>query len=71
MDEFIARIKPKMISFLSDKLNNPKLELLESLIGMENIKKPTLLNDTERLKNMTDKNPALLKLKTKFNLDFD
>ncbi len=71
MDEFISRIKPKMLSYLSEKLNNPKLELLESLTGMEDIKKPTLLNDAERLKNMADKNPALLKLKTKFNLDFD
>jgi endonuclease V-like protein UPF0215 family len=71
LDEFVSRVKPGLLSFLREALNNSFIDLKENLAEIENVEKPTLVSDNERLKSMADKNPALLKLKNKFNLDFD
>lgn len=71
LDEFVSRIKPGLLSFLRDVLNNSFLELRENLAELEHVEKPTLVSDNERLKSMAEKNPSLMKLKNKFNLDFD
>ncbi len=71
LDEFVSRIRPGMLSFLREVLNNPYIEIKEILAELDNIERPTLVSDNERLKNMSEKNPSLLKLKNKFNLDFD
>jgi hypothetical protein len=62
----VSRVKPGLLSFLREVLNNSVIEIKENLAEIENVEKPTLVSDNERLKNMTDKNPALLIIKNKF-----
>lgn len=71
MEEFKTRIKPEMVDFLRKELDSEHLVLTETLAELKNMDKPTLYSDDEKLKKLAEKNPALMKLKTKFNLDFD
>ncbi len=71
LQEFISRIRPGLISFLREALKNPNLEIVEILAEIGDVQKPSLVSDNERLQAMIEKNPALSKLKNKFNLDFD
>jgi len=71
LEEYKMRVKPSLLSFLREKLNNNFLDINEVVSEIENLEKPKLYSDSEKLQYMIEKNPALLKLKTKFNLDFD
>jgi arsenate reductase-like glutaredoxin family protein len=71
LQEFISRIRPGLISFLREALKNPYLEIAEVLAEINDVEKPSLVSDNERLQTMIEKNPVLSKLKNMFNLDFD
>lgn len=62
-------IKPALTGFLSRELNNTKIEIDSEIT--ESDEKPLIYNDSEKFKVMAQKNPALLLLKQKFNLDFN
>ncbi|MBN2484389.1 MAG: hypothetical protein JXB34_00300 [Bacteroidales bacterium] len=71
LDEYKLRVKPSLLSHLRTALNNEMLEISEVVADAEHIEKPRLFSDNEKLQHMIEKNPALQKLKTRFNLDFD
>jgi DNA polymerase-3 subunit gamma/tau len=71
MEEFKRRIKPDMLDFLRKELKNQHIEIIESIADLDNMEKPTVYSDNEKLQKLAEKNPALTKLKNKFNLDFD
>ncbi len=62
-------IKPALSGFLSRELNNTKIEIDSEIT--ESDEKPLIYNDSEKFQVMAQKNPALLLLKQKFNLDFN
>ena len=71
IEEFKLRVKPPLLSYLRKNLNNDLIEINEILTEVDELEKPKLYSDNERLQHMIEKNPALQKLKSKFNLDFD
>lgn len=70
LDEFRLKIKPSLFSYLRSNFNN-SIEIIDEIATIENIEKPLLYSDNEKLQHMIQKNPALLILKSKFNLDFE
>ena len=71
LEEFQGRVKPLLTSELRESLKNEYIEIIEKVVDTENLARPKLLNDKEKLERMIEKNPALLQLKNKFKLDFE
>ena len=71
LEEFKQRIKPSMISHYRNALNGIDIEIQEFVQDVEKVSKPNFMNDAEKFEKMSEKNPALKKLKNLFNLDFD
>ncbi len=69
-DQFNREIKPELIDYLRDRLQNDQLELQLDVIPQEE-NREMLYTQEDKFKHMSEKNPALRKLKQKFNLDFD
>ena len=70
LEEYKMRLKPSLISELREALKNEYLEMSEMVLDSEKMERPILLSEKEKLQSMIEKNPALLLLKKKFNLDF-
>ena len=68
-EEEIRLIKPELLGFLKRELRNSAIELTTSIERIETER--THFNDSEKLKILIQKNPELLELKQKFNLDFN
>jgi DNA polymerase III subunit gamma/tau len=71
IDEFKTNIKPQLLIFLKENLGNANFNIEERIIENIDNDQKKHYSDSERLKFMIDKNPALLKLKQEFNLDFE
>lgn len=71
LEDFKARLKPKLISFFRENLENESIEISEKLVEAEKLEKPKLYSESEILQEMIKNNPAVGSLKRKFNLDFD
>jgi len=71
IDEFKTKIKTQLLNFLKEKFENANLNILERIIEDADNNQKKHYSESERLKFMIDKNPALQKLKQEFNLDFD
>lgn len=67
-NDLVNSIKPELVSFLRRELKNSKIELVTKVT--EKIKNRIIYTDTDKFEEMVKKNPSLLKLKQKFNLDF-
>lgn len=67
-EEDIRLIKPELVSWLRKELRNSAIELATRIEKVEAAR--TIFSDSEKLKLMMQKNPGLLDLKQKFNLDF-
>ncbi len=67
-NEEISKIKPDMISWLRRELQNTRIELNTEIVVQEVEVKP--YSETEKLAEMTRKNPNIHLLRQKFNLDF-
>lgn len=67
-EEEVRMIKPELIAFLRRELRNSDIELITKLEKLENER--VLFSDSEKMQSMINKNPALMELKQKFNLDF-
>ena len=67
-NNLITSIKPELVSFLRRELRNSKIELIVEVA--ENIKNKIIYTDADKFDEMAKKNPSLVKLKQKFNLDF-
>ena len=67
-NNLITSIKPELVSFLRRELRNSKIELIVEVA--ENIKNKIIYTDADKFDEMAKKNPSLIKLKQKFNLDF-
>lgn len=65
----IRLIKPEIIGFLQRILRNSKIDVRIEL--NEAVFEDKLLTDEQKLAAMMKKNPALLKMKSMFNLDFN
>jgi hypothetical protein len=65
----IRLLKPEIIGFLQRKLRNSKIDVKIELI--EAAFEDKMLTDDEKLTAMIKKNPALQKMKSMFNLDFN
>ncbi|MBN1925720.1 MAG: hypothetical protein JW798_07790 [Prolixibacteraceae bacterium] len=66
--ERIRSLKPEMIGFLRRSLKNSRIDIKIDLV--KNHTESKLLTDEQKLQAMMQKNPALKKMKTMFNLDF-
>jgi hypothetical protein len=71
IDDFKSKIKPPLLAFLRTRLRNNLLEIEEVLQSEEFQPNAKHYTDSDKLKYMTEKNPALQKLRQEFNLDFD
>jgi hypothetical protein len=65
----IRLIKPEIIGFLQRRLRNSKIDVIVELV--EATFEDKLLTDEQKLTAMMKKNPALQKMKSMFNLDFN
>ncbi len=68
-EEEVRLIKPDLIGFLKRELRNSDIELTTSIERIETER--THFNDSEKLQILIQKNPELMELKQKFNLDFN
>lgn len=71
LEDFKLRLKPSLVSHLCEAIGISSIEIIDGMMDAEKLEKPKLFNDNEKFKAMSEKNPALLKLKSLFNLDFD
>lgn len=67
-NEEIGKIKPDLVSWLRRELKNTNIELITEIVITEIEAKP--YSETEKLAEMTKKNPNISLLRQKFNLDF-
>jgi hypothetical protein len=67
-EEDIRLIKPELVSWLRKELKNSGIELTTRIEKIDSER--MIFSDSEKLKMMASKNPDLLELKQKFNLDF-
>lgn len=63
-----SSVKPELISFLRRELRNDKIELITQV--SKKIENKIIYTDNDKFEAMAKKNPGLVKLKQKFNLDF-
>ncbi len=68
-EETVNKEKPELIEYLKKKLNNYSIQL--SIIVTEQVKEVHLYTDRDKFSELVKKNPDLLYLKEKFNLDFE
>ena len=67
--EKIKLLKPEIIGFLRRNLRNSTIDV--NVVINRNVSKRKVLTDEQKMKTMMKKNPALMLLKNKFNLDFN
>lgn len=67
-EEDVRQIKPELVNWLRRELRNSSIELVQVIEKMESVR--NMFTDSEKLKMMIEKNPELLELKQRFNLDF-
>ena len=67
-NDLVNTIKPELVSFLRRELRNDRIELVTQV--SEKIKNRIIYTDNDKFDAMAKKNPNLVKLKQKFNLDF-
>jgi hypothetical protein len=65
----VRMLKPEIIGFLSRRLKNKKIDVVIEMVKPSNEGK--LFTDEQKMQAMMKKNPALQKLKIRFNLDFN
>ena len=68
-EEMVREIKPQLVAWLRTKLMNSNIELLVKVDDRKTDK--IIYSDQERFQEMAKKNPLLIQLKQKFNLDFE
>lgn len=71
LEEYKMRVRPSLLSFFNKAFETNLIDIKEEVTESELVEKPKLYSDSEKLQHMMSKNPALQKLKSKFNLDFD
>lgn len=69
-DDFKSRIKPQLVSYLSEKCENTPIEI-DLKLGKEANENKIPYTSDEKFEFMSKKNPILNKLKQEFNLDFE
>ncbi len=70
MEQFNKEVKPGLLSFLESSLKNSSISI-QAVLSEKEEKQNTLYTSEEKFKHMTKKNPNLVKLKERFNLDFE
>jgi DNA polymerase-3 subunit gamma/tau len=70
LEEFNRDIKPDLLAFLEEALQNNQFKLIP-VINEEEERQNTLYTPEEKFEHMKKKNPELGKLKERFNLDFE
>lgn len=65
----VRMLKPEMIGFLSRKLRNNKIDVVIEMV--EAVHGEKMFTDEQKLQAMMLRNPALKKMKSLFNLDFN
>lgn len=68
-EETVHKEKPALLEFLKEKLNNYSIQI--NTIVVEQEKEVHLYTDKDKFTELLKKNPDLLYLKEKFNLDFE
>jgi DNA polymerase-3 subunit gamma/tau len=69
LEEAVEEIKMNLLDFLRKELNNYALQL--NLVMTESEEKTSLYTATEKYKYLSEKNPAINKLRQAFDLDLD
>lgn len=64
----IRLIKPELVNWLRTELKNDDIEIITKFERFENER--VLFSDNEKLVAMIQRNPELLELKKRFDLDF-
>lgn len=65
----VRQLKPEIIGYLRRNLKNSRVDVVVELLKAQPQDK--LLTDEQKMQAMIKKNPALLLMKNKFNLDFN
>jgi len=65
----IRLLKPEIIGFLSRRLRNNRIDVSIEMVQVVHEEK--IFTDEQKMLSMMKKNPALKKMKTLFNLDFN
>jgi len=69
LEEAVEEIKMNLLDFLRKELNNYALQL--NLVMTASEEKTSLYTATEKYKYLSEKNPAINKLRQTFDLDLD
>ncbi len=64
------KIKPELLRFIQDKLNNSTITLEVRIVADDSIQAPKLYSDRDKLEHLCKKNPAMAELYKKLGLDF-
>lgn len=67
-EENIKAIKPELVAFLRKELKNSSIEVISKIVETKGEK--MIYSDDEKYADMAKKNPDLVLLRHKFNLDF-
>lgn len=67
-EEEVRQVKPDLVNWLRTELKNSEIELITRIERIETER--VIFSDSEKLKIMIEKNPELLELRQRFNLDF-
>jgi hypothetical protein len=67
-EDLINTIKPELVSWLRKELKNSKIQLITKIT--ETVKGRLIYTDSEKFDEMAKRNPQLVILRQKFNLDF-
>ena len=66
----IEEVKPGLLSFLESSLKNSSITI-QAVLSEKEEQQNTLYTSEEKFEHMLKKNPNLVKLKERFNLDFE
>lgn len=67
-EEMVRTIKPNLVTFLRKELKNSSIDISTRIVEKSGEK--MIYSDDEKYAEMVKKNPDLLLLRQKFNLDF-
>jgi DNA polymerase-3 subunit gamma/tau len=70
MEQFNREVKPELLRFLVSTLKNSSIRI-EAVLSESEEKQNPLYTSEEKFEHMLRKNPNLVKLKERFNLDFE
>jgi hypothetical protein len=71
LENFKLKIKPSLLTYLNKEVGYTQLDIKERISETDQEKKSKHLSDIDKIKHLSEKNPAFQKFRQEFNLDFE